>query len=230
MATPCSVFEAPELLIFDLDGTLIDSKRDIVECVNRAFSQLGYREQPGELIASQVGRGAELLFKGLLGPRLPESAIKELVASFKGHYEKHLLDHTTLYPDIEEVLTHYGAVRKVVVTNKAQPFANRIVAGLGVAKHFEGVYGSEAFATQKPDPGPIIEVCRRWHAHPAKTAVIGDSEFDLLAGKRAGACTVAVLYGFGSPESLRTLNPDFIVAKARELIELGESARQTRQP
>jgi phosphoglycolate phosphatase len=204
-----------KLLIFDLDGTLIDSKRDIVLSVNRAFIQLGYPELSEEKIGDEIGRGSEYLFKRLLGKDSPD-----LVARFKEIYAHHLLDHTQIYPGIIEALTHYSAIPKVIVTNKNQVFSDRIVKALGLREHFEGVFGSEAFPTQKPHPGPILEVCKKWNVAPIETVIIGDSEFDITAGKAAGVKTVGALYGFSREETFRVNRPDFEINSADQLVGL----------
>jgi phosphoglycolate phosphatase len=204
-----------KLLIFDLDGTLIDSKRDIVLSVNRAFVQLGYPELSEERIGDEIGRGSEYLFKQLLGRDVPD-----LVARFKEVYGHHLLDHTQIYPGMTRALLHYSAIPKVIVTNKNQVFSDRIVNALGLREHFEGVFGSEAFLTQKPHPGPILEVCKRWNVDPSATVIIGDSEFDITAGKAAGVQTVAALYGFSRAGTFKMNRPDFEIHSADQLVGL----------
>lgn len=207
-----------KLLIFDLDGTLVDSQRDIVWSVNQAFRRLGYVEQALERIGGEIGRGSEYLFRRLLGPEVSREEILALVGEFREIYAKHLLDHTTVYSGVFDALDHYGKIPKVIVTNKNQAFADRLIEETGLRPHFEAVFGSEAFLTQKPDPGPILEVCRLWNTAPRETAMIGDSEFDVIAGKQAGARTVGALYGFGKIET----NPDHRIETAEQLIGLFE--------
>ncbi len=218
-----------KLLIFDLDGTLIDSKKDIVLSVNRAFNQLGFPSMPEEQIGAEIGRGSEYLFKRLLGEATSIQTIETLVAGFKAIYKTHLLDHTLLYPGVHEALSYYQSIPKVVVTNKNQAFADRIVDGLGLRRHFQGVFGSEAFPTQKPDPGPLLAVCKRWNAHPSHTAIIGDSEFDLLAGKAANMLTVGALYGFSDSQIFKRYAPDFKIDSAAELIGLFETTPSPKE-
>lgn len=208
------------LLIFDLDGTLVDSKQDIVQSVNRAFMSRGFVELPHERIGAEIGRGAEYLFRRLLGVEISESVINDLAKRFREIYGRYLLEHTRIYPGVLEALTHYRNFPKVIVTNKNQIFADRIVDGTGLRAHFEAVFGSEAFTTQKPDPGPIRAVCERWNVHPNDAVLIGDSEFDLIAGKSAGARTVGALYGFGRMEIFEHWVPDHCVESASQLIGL----------
>lgn len=156
---------------------------------------------PEERIGKEIGRGSEYLFKRLLAVHTPASTIRELVSCFKEIYQSHLLDHTQIYPGVIQTLVHYSFIPKVIVTNKNQIFADRIVDMLRLREYFKSVFGSEAFPTQKPDPGPILEVCKRWNISPSESIVIGDSQFVIRAGKSAGARTVGVLYGF-SPRIL----------------------------
>lgn len=170
--------------------------------------------------AEEIGRGSEYLFTRLLGAETPRETIKDLVICFKEIYGRHLLDHTQIYPGVMNALSHYSAFPKVIVTNKNQIFSDQIVDATGLRKHFDGVFGSEAFTTQKPDPGPILAVCKQWNKVPSEAVVIGDSEFDIVAGKKAGARTVGVLYGIGHPEAFRAHPPDFQIESADQLIGL----------
>ncbi len=216
-----------DLLIFDLDGTLIDSKRDIVMSVNRAFMQLGFPTLPEASIGAEIGRGSEYLFRRLLGDDAPNETIQSLVRCFKLIYSHHLLDHTQVYPGVVESLQHYRNIPKVVVTNKNQAFADRLIEELGLSSHFEAIFGPEAFATQKPDPGPILEVCKRWGVRPSETVVIGDSQFDIVAGKAAEARTVGASYGFSRPEIFELNPPDYRIDAADQLIGLFPLASET---
>ncbi|MBS1961795.1 MAG: HAD-IA family hydrolase [Bdellovibrionales bacterium] len=209
------------LLIFDLDGTLVDSKDDIVESVNLALRSAGLPAFPGERVAAEIGRGSEVLFRRLLGENTAVDWIEELSRRFRRNYERNLTRRTKVYPGIRETLEHYRYLPKVVVTNKNQVFADRLVDDLDLRPHFEAVFGQEAFPTRKPDPGPLREVCRRWNLPPAEAAMIGDSVFDLIAGKAAGLRTVGVLYGLGAEAELRRHRPDFTVRDAREIAALG---------
>ncbi|MBC7691116.1 MAG: HAD-IA family hydrolase [Methylotenera sp.] len=205
-------------LIFDLDGTLIDSKRDIVFSVNGAFQRLGFPSLPEDEVAREIGRGSEYLFKRLLGMDTPADTIGKLVHGFKEIYQLHLLDHTQLYPGVLEALSYFSHCPKVIVTNKTQVLADQVIDGLGLRNYFEGVFGAEAFITRKPDPGPIVEVCRRWNVTPSETFMIGDSEFDITAGKAAGVRTIGALYGFSPLEAFRLNPPDFEIESADQLI------------
>jgi len=209
-----------QLLVFDLDGTLIDSRDDIVSSVNLALGSMGLAPFPEAQIAGEIGRGSEYLFRSLLGQNTPRDQIQELGRKFRQIYAENLVQQTKVYPGILEALHHYSDLPKVIVTNKNQVFAERLVDALELRAHFEAVFGLEAFPTQKPDPGPLLEVCKRWQRHPSQAAMIGDSVFDIAAGKEAGLVTVGALYGLGSPKELRQHNPDFEITRAGELVEL----------
>lgn len=208
------------LLIFDLDGTLVDSKDDIVECVNLALRSAGLPTFPSDRVVAEIGRGSEYLFRRLLGENTAVDWIEELSRRFRRNYEKNLTRRTKVYPGVRETLEHFRYLPKVIVTNKNQLFADRLVDDLGLRPYFEAVFGQEAFPTRKPDPGPLREVCRRWNLPPAEAAMIGDSTFDIVAGKSAGLKTVGVLYGLGSEAELRRHRPDFAIRDARELAVL----------
>lgn len=207
-----------KLLIFDLDGTLVDSRRDIIFCVNLSLAAHGLRSFDETQITQFIGRGSHYLFGQLLAGSMSPHQIDELVDSFKKFYFKHLLDHTKLYAGVLETLSHFSHIPKVIVTNKSQIFADRLVEELNLKNHFEGVFGSEAFTKQKPDPEPIKEVCRRWRVAPHQAAIIGDSENDILAGRGAGALTIAALYGFTDSTILKTHQPDFSISSMIELM------------
>lgn len=206
-----------QFLIFDLDGTLIDSKRDIVLCVNRALVDQGLMPLDEEKIGNQIGRGTEYLFRQLLGTSVSDSEIKTLVERCKHFYSKHLLDHTCVYPGVHETLQFFRTLPKVIVTNKNQEFADSLVNKLGLKTHFEAVFGSEAFPTQKPDSGPILKTCAVWKTEPSQAVIIGDSVFDITAGKMAAVKTVAALYGFTKAEELRRQSPDYEIESAHDL-------------
>ena len=219
-----SVMNTPiRLLVFDLDGTLIDSKRDIILCVKRSLAQEGLASLASlddDVIGDQIGRGSEHLFRQLLGGAAPHSEIEPLVKHFRNFYSRHLLDHTSVYPGIHETLTCFRALPKVVVTNKSQEFADILTERLGLKAYFEAVFGAEAFSTQKPDGGPLRAVCERWDIDPSQSAIVGDSVYDIQAGKRAAVKTVAALYGFTKPDELRSHFPDFEIESALDLAKV----------
>ena len=234
------------LLIFDLDGTLIDSRDDLVLSVNLALAGLGRPPLPEAVVANYVGDGAPVLMQralGLLPPpdrnRRPEAppplaeAEAELaergLAAFLAHYATHLLDRTALYPGVAEGLRELRAAgfRLAVLTNKPVRPSRAILAGLGVDGLFFSIYGGNSFARKKPDPVGVETLLGECGVDPRRAAMIGDSSVDVLTGRAAGAWTWGVTYGF-APATLALDPPDATAASFPELcaqlLPLAESA------
>jgi phosphoglycolate phosphatase len=214
------------LLIFDLDGTLIDSRLDLVHSVNATLRHMKRPELPDDVIASYVGDGAPALIGRALGK---EAADEKLVRSgleyFLGYYREHKLDHTHVYEGISEALasmqnSHNGLPRKMaVLSNKPVNPSRAIVEALGLGKYFSLVYGGNSFATKKPDPEGAQTILRETGSESHETLIVGDSGVDVLTGRNAGTWTCGVSYGF-APHTLRDAAPDVVVDQPRELAEL----------
>jgi phosphoglycolate phosphatase len=222
------------LLIFDLDGTLIDSRDDLVLSVNLALGDLRRPPLPEAVVANYVGDGAAVLMQRALGllpppgrtrlaPAPPlEGADAELatrgLALFLEHYAEHKLDRTVLYPGVAEGLDALRAAgfRLAVLTNKPVIPSRAILAGLGVDDRFLAIYGGNSFARKKPDPVGIHTLLRESGVEPRRAAMIGDSAVDVLTGRAAGAWTWGVTYGF-APATLELEPPDGIAASFPEL-------------
>jgi len=205
-----------ELMIFDLDGTLVDSGTDLAESVNHALSELGLPVLPKEKIIDYVGDGVRKLIERSLGEKAGSLKDRAL-ALFLSHYEKHLLDSTVPYPGVPEILEHFASTRKVILTNKTHRFSVRIVESLGLAPYFEGIYGMDSHPYGKPDPRLIRFLLEKHEARPEKTAVIGDGVNDILLAKKGGALSCALLNGLGDRSSLLELEPDYALEDIREL-------------
>jgi phosphoglycolate phosphatase len=215
-----------QLVIFDLDGTLIDSRLDLVHSVNAALRHIGRPELPEHVIASYVGDGAQILIQRALGGELVDEAIvRQGLEFFLTYYRAHKLDHTTVYEGIIDALAAIerpvsGQRRKLaVLTNKPVIPSRAIIEALRMKKFFLQIYGGNSFATKKPDPEgarKLLEECRVRAEH---SVIIGDSHTDVETGHNAGIRTVGVTYGF-APQSLADAKPDVIVDHPRELMEL----------
>jgi phosphoglycolate phosphatase len=214
------------LLIFDLDGTLIDSRLDLVHSVNATLRHMKRPELPDDVIASYVGDGAPALIGRALGK---EAANEKLVRSgleyFLTYYREHKLDHTHVYQGINEALasmqnSHNGQPRKMaVLSNKPVHPSRAIVEALGLGKFFPLVYGGNSFATKKPDPEGAQTILRETRSEPHETLIVGDSWVDVLTGHNAGTWTCGVTYGF-APHTLRDAAPDVVIDTPRDLAEL----------
>jgi len=213
-----------KLLIFDLDGTLIDSRLDLVHSVNAMLRHYKRLELPEDLIASYIGDGAPMLVRRALGDPKNEGVVKEALEYFLAYYRVHKLDFTHLYDGIREMLAcvrdSKGVTRKMaVLSNKPVIPSRAIVEALGLAEFFVHVYGGNSFPTKKPDPHGVRSILRETKTHPEETLMIGDSSIDVITGRNAGLWTCGVTYGF-APHTLCEAPPDVSVDSPKELAEL----------
>ncbi len=204
------------LLIFDLDGTLVDSRRDIAKAVNLTFRDIGFPEKPVELIYSYVGDGVRRLIRKAV-EREDQDLLDRALRIFEGHYLRHLLDETRLYPGMEAVLAHFRTKKKAMVTNKPILFTREIVKGLGLTEDFDPIVGGEMGINLKPHPEMILKVLETLKVPQTEAVMIGDSLNDLEAARAAGIFTCAVGYGLGDAEALRAAAPDFFAEEVADL-------------
>jgi phosphoglycolate phosphatase len=210
-----------KLLIFDLDGTLIDSRQDLVNSVNAALRSLGRDELPSDQIAAMVGDGAPVLVRRALGDTVDEALLRRGLEFFLSYYREHKLDYTRLYdgiPEALEILQGVNGARRVmaVLTNKPVNPSRAIVDALGIADKFVSVYGGNSFETKKPDPLGIHTILAETGVRPEEAVMIGDSAVDILTGRAAGTWTCGVTYGF-APHTLVETPGDAIVDTPAEL-------------
>jgi phosphoglycolate phosphatase len=218
-----------KLVIFDLDGTLIDSRLDLVHSVNAALRHINRPELPDDVIASYVGDGAPVLIQRALGPEaVDEALIRKGLEFFLSYYREHKLDHTTVYPGIQEALAAIqnsgnGVPRKMaVLSNKPVNPSRAIVEALGLGRYFTQVYGGNSFVTKKPDPEGALRLVSESGVRPEQAAIVGDSHVDIRTGRNAGLWTVAVKYGF-APHTLEVESPDIEVDTPQELSKVFQS-------
>src|SRR3954451_8825566 len=212
-----------KLVIFDLDGTLIDSRLDLVHSVNAALRHIGRPELPENVIASYVGDGAPVLIQRALGgEKMDEAIVRKGLEFFLSYYREHKLDHTTVYAGVAEALgsiqnSANGSARKLaVLTNKPVIPSRAIVHALGLAQYFVQVYGGNSFETKKPDPEGARKLLYESGVRPEQAAIVGDSHTDIETGHNAGLWTVGVTYGF-APQTLMDSHPDVLVDTPAEL-------------
>jgi phosphoglycolate phosphatase len=215
-----------ELVIFDLDGTLIDSEHDLAAAVNAMLRNYGRKELPLEVIGTYIGDGAPMLIRRALGDPADREFLQEALNYFLLYYREHKLDSTYVYEGIRESLERIrnanGARRKMaVLTNKPVRASRDILAGLGMGKSFFQVYGGNSFETKKPDPLGAQTLMNEAGVRPEQTVMVGDSQVDVLTAKNAGLWSVGVTYGF-APSTLELVVPDVLVDTPAELgIALG---------
>ena len=212
-----------KLVIFDLDGTLIDSRLDLVHSVNAALRHIGRPELPDDVIASYVGDGAPILIQRALGGEaVDEAIVRQGLQFFLSYYREHKLDHTTVYEGVKESLANVqlgsnGTRRKLaVLSNKPVVPSRAIVEALGLGPFFTQIYGGNSFATKKPDPEGARQLLAEYGVAPEHALIVGDSHTDIETGHNAGLWTVAVTYGF-APQSLEEALPDVTVDSPQEL-------------
>jgi phosphoglycolate phosphatase len=209
-----------DLLIFDLDGTLIDSKLDLAHAVNatRAFMGLGPIEH--ELVYSYVGNGAPVLLRRALGPDVPEADLERALRFFLDYYRDHMLDYTVLYPGIREALEELRSHGRslAVLTNKPVRISVAMLEALGLGDHFFRVYGGNSFDQKKPNPIGIERLMEEANIPREKTLMIGDSGVDIQTARNAQVSSCGVTWGF-QPESLMIHPPDMLVNRIDELTQ-----------
>ena len=214
-----------KLLIFDLDGTLIDSRLDLIHTVNAMLRHLARPQLPGDVIATYVGDGAPMLVRRALGDPDDESLVLQALEYFLAYYREHKLDHTHVYAGIQEALTTIaqstnGTPRKLaVLSNKPVVPSRAIVGALGLKPFFSQVYGGNSFPTKKPDPQGAQTLLAEHGCQPKEAVIVGDSSNDVLTGRNAGLWTVGVTYGF-APQTLGLTPPDVLIDTPQELAEL----------
>ena len=184
-------------LLFDLDGTLIDSKQDLVLSVNATLRSLGREELPADLVASYVGSGAPALIQRALGGSPDSEEFQRALQFFLAYYEQHKLDFTRAYPGVQEALQQLRDIPMVVLTNKPVNISVRILEGLSLAPFFQAVYGGNSFPTKKPDPLGANTILAQLSVAPQETVMVGDSEVDVQTARNAGMISVIVNFGFG---------------------------------
>ncbi len=205
---------AIKLIIFDLDGTLVDSRIDITNAINYALKDYGLGPYTVEEITSLVGRGITRLIEDLIRP-YPEIPVNNVIERFLHHYERHLLDNTGPYPSVKEVLEELREYKKAVISNKRQYLSKKTLEGLGLLKYFDIVLGSDSTPQKKPSPVPVLMVLEKLNIPASQAVIVGDSDLDIKAGRAAGVITVAVSYGYRPRQMLS--EADCIIDDIKEL-------------
>jgi len=203
------------VLIFDLDGTLIDSKLDLALSVNAMLEYMGRAPLPHEKVYSFVGNGAPVLVQrslkeGVSAGEITEAEVDRGLAYFLAYYRAHMLDNTVAYPGVREGLAVLAQRPMAVLTNKPVNFSRAILDGLNLSRYFRYVYGGNSFEKKKPDPMGVNVLLRDLKSTPPEAMMVGDSEVDVHTARNAGIRACGVTYGLGI-DSLRTNPPDLLV-------------------
>ena len=198
-----------ELIIFDLDGTLVDSKEGLVDSVNFALKEVGAKEKSKKEIISYIGIGIDHLIRSSLG-REYENRFEETKSVFE-NYRRSFPDGSKLYPGVKEILEYFKDKKKVIATNGKHEFAVLALKRTNIYDYFADVVGGDDVDCMKPSSCPLDIAMKRFNADKEKTVIVGDMYLDILAGKKAGISTCAVTYGIGKNEDITKAKPDFII-------------------
>jgi phosphoglycolate phosphatase len=211
------------LIVFDLDGTLIDSRADLTQSVNAMLRHLHRPELPDDVIASYIGNGAAMLVRWALGDPSDPAILDGAVAYFLTYYREHKLDKTYVYPGIlpllDELRNHPRRPLMAVLTNKPVGPSKAICEALGLADGMFRIYGGDSFATKKPDALGLQTILREANVEPHEAVMVGDSDVDVLVAKNAGTFSIGCSFGL-SPHTLEIVPPNVLVNAPLDLIPL----------
>jgi phosphoglycolate phosphatase len=206
-----------KIIMFDLDGTLVDSSMDITNALNYAVGPYGTGKMTVEETIGLVGEGLTKLIEKVLGKERA-AIVPEVLDRFVGYYSEHLVDFTLPYRGVHDTLERLGNYRKAVISNKRESLSRALLEKLGLAKYFDIILGSDSVEEKKPSPKPIMKVLDSFSLKPDEAVIVGDSNFDIDAGKAAGTKTIAVSYGFRDVGLLQ--GADFIIGDITELLRV----------
>jgi phosphoglycolate phosphatase len=205
------------LLIFDLDGTLIDSRLDLANAVNATRAQFRRGPLPNDVVYSYVGNGAPVLIRRAMGPEADDAQVSAALEFFLDYYSRHAMDETSLYPGVLESLERFreSGSKMAVLTNKPVRISRRIMEGLGIAGYLFQIYGGNSFEHKKPHRIGIDRLRDEAGADASETWMVGDSYVDVQTARNAGVNSCGVTYGF-QPETFREYPPDLLVDCMKE--------------
>lgn len=214
-----------EMIIFDLDGTLVNSFSDIAASVNKTLDYFGYPLLDERVVVQYIGDGIKMLVARSFGRSVfndpdyqwPDEELDKYYKKYLEIYSANLLDTTDLYPGVRETLEKLNGYKKVVLSNKNRNLTERVLKALGIYNFFDFVFGGDSFSVRKPDPAPVFHVLEIAKVPADSAIMVGDSEKDIIAGKKAGVKTCAVTYGLRNYKELVKYRPDIIIDDFRQL-------------
>jgi len=210
-----------QLLVFDFDGTLVDTRRDIADSVNRTLKELELPTLEREILYTFIGKGVNHLMTQAL-KHVGYDNLQRAIDVFMRHYEKHLMDQTALFPNCRETLEHFFNKENTILSNKPTRFINQILDALDYSDPFSTIIGGDLMPAKKPDPGGLLHILEEHKVRPEDALMIGDSLVDVETGKRAGIKTCGVTYGHAGRKALETAQADWIID---DLLELKQIAK-----
>jgi phosphoglycolate phosphatase len=230
-----------QCLLFDLDGTLVDSRADLINSVNLMLGELGRRTLPDARVLSFVGEGARTLVERALKadqncatPNHDANHdanhdsgcdVDRALEVFRRHYREHLLDQTRVYPGVEQTLARLCHIPKAVVTNKSYEFTVPLLEGVGLSSYFEVVIGGDSLPERKPSPLMLFEAANRCGVQASECLMVGDSRVDVEAGRAAHMKTCGFIPGFRGRTELVEAGVDYVIERFSELCALVECAQ-----
>ncbi len=201
--------------MFDLDGTLVDTSTDINNALNYALSPYGFKNLSVEDTKKLVGEGLTRLVEKVIG----EERINlrdDIIKRFIDYYSEHLTDYSIIYPGVKETLERLENYKKAIISNKRETLSRKLLIDITLNRYFDLVIGSDTVAEKKPSPAPIIYAISKFSVKPEESMIIGDSNYDIEAGKKAGVKTVAVTYGYKEKEFIK--DADYMIDKFEDLL------------
>jgi phosphoglycolate phosphatase len=213
------MIHAIDLIVFDLDGTLVNSVPDLAAAANYALRSLGLPEQTQEAHKKMIGGGEKNFVRRFLGPD-HQDLYHQALSLYLEYYSQHLGDQTHVYPLVPETLSRLTSFKKAVLSNKREDLARQVLEVKGLAGFFEAVRGGNSYGALKPSGEGLSALIKEMDSDPARTFMVGDKTEDILAGKGAGARTVGLTCGYSDPETLATAAPEFTLSSFSQLTDL----------
>ena len=208
-----------QTVIFDLDGTLVDTLKDVSDAINHALEIMGHPPIPEEEARRVVGPGKDAFIAAVFKD-VPDPDEKTFLKTFRDRYWDHCLENTTLFTGLDEVIQSNDGRSLAVATNKPIRFTERILSGLGIRECFDIVLGPDDVTHAKPHPEMIVKIMESTGAKPHSTIFVGDTDKDMLAGRGAGVSICGVRWGYGDRTVLESIRPDFLIDNPTELLDI----------
>ena len=208
-----------QLIVYDLDGTLVDTLEDITEAANHMLRQMGAPAMSAREVRGYVGQGVHELVRNCLKTEDP-ARVEEGVRLYRAYYGAHLTDHTRVYPGAKDLLDYFRNRRQAILTNKSHAPSLDLLAALDIAGYFSMVIAGDTDYPKKPDPTSILALMRSAGVAAEAAVFIGDSPIDVETGRRAGVLSVSILHGFSDEDELRAAGAHVLVRDFAELLRL----------
>ena len=208
-----------DFLIFDLDGTLVNSQKDLTFSINCVRKDYGFEELSVEQVRSYLGSGVNALMSKAI-PDVASVSLQEVVGKFEFYYGQHLTDKTVLFNGVKEMLETLKSKKKAILSNKTEDFSCEIVKRLDIFNYFVKVWGGDSIDVKKPDPKTVLDLIKLTESDISKTVMIGDSANDFLVAKAARIPSIAVMYGFSDVSQIKQYDPDFVVETAQDIVDI----------